>query len=153
MIIDDEESNWSEVILRGIVFYPNKNALNWCASSIEYTLTLKQVKDILEIFSCLDNKQNAFREGLLSGLYGTREEIENERVLFLKEHNAESLPLLIKSKPFQYPRTSSKSKRKEGFSSIKLGFSPLSAMNQDLFDLSKCYPLSSGGQWRLQASS
>ena len=58
MIIDDQEFNWSEVILRGIVFYPDLEALNWCASSIEYTLTLKEVIDISVTFSCLNNKKN-----------------------------------------------------------------------------------------------
>jgi len=50
----DKESNWSEVILRGMVFYPKMDTLRWCASSVEYTLSLKEVQDILEIFSCLE---------------------------------------------------------------------------------------------------
>ena len=57
MIIDDEiESIWSRVKLRGIVFYPNMDTFKWCAASVEYTLSLKKVKDILEIFSCFENK-------------------------------------------------------------------------------------------------
>jgi len=90
---------------------------------------------------------------LLSGKQGTRKQIENERALFLKEHNAETLPLLLKSEPFRYQQTPSKSKIKAGFSSVKLGFSSLPTANYPLFDPSKCYPLSAESLWRLQFSS
>jgi len=89
---------------------------------------------------------------LLSGKQGTRKQIENERALFLKEHNAETLPLLLKSEPFKYQQTPSKSIIKAGFSSVKLGFSPLPAANYPLFDPSKCYR-SAESLWRLQFSS
>lgn len=153
MIIDDKESIWSEVKLRGIVFYPNKDTFRWCASSVEYTLSLKEVKDILKVFSCFENKQNEPRKELLSGKYGTREEIENERALFLKENKAENLPALIKSAPFRYQQIPFESKIKAGFSSVKLGFSPLYAVNYSICDSSKCYPLLAVSSWRLQASN
>jgi len=57
MIIDrTTESIWSGVKLRGIAFYPNMDTLKWCAASVEYTLSLKEVNDILDIFSCFENK-------------------------------------------------------------------------------------------------
>jgi hypothetical protein len=90
---------------------------------------------------------------LLSGRYGIREKIKKERALFLKEHKVKSLSALIKSKPFKYQQTHSESKRKAGFSSIKFGFSPLSVVKYPLFDPSRCYPLSTGSSWKLQASS
>jgi len=78
---------------------------------------------------------------VLSGQHGTKEEIENMRDLFLKEHKVESLSALIKAVPFRYQQTLSVSKRKYWFSSVKLGFSPL-PVNNTLFDSSKFYPLS-----------
>jgi len=90
---------------------------------------------------------------LLSGKYGTREEIEKERALFLKEHNAESLSAFFKSAPFRYQQTPFEPKIKAGFSSVKLGFSPLPAVNFTFFDSSKCYSLSAVSSWRLQASN
>ena len=147
-IMGDKESNWSEVILRGMVFYPKMDTLRWCASSVEYTLSLKEVQDILEIFSCLEQKDNEFKEEYLSGKSGTRKEIEDMRAMFLLKDKAKSLSELIKSGHFCHQKTSELI-TKAGFSSVKLGFSPRPPVNYTLFDSSKSYPHSAVSQLRV----
>lgn len=82
--VEGFKSDWNEVKLRGIAFYPNINTSSWCASSEEYTLTLDQVQRLQIIFSSLSDGNSRFSKEILSGKGASTDLIEMERDRFLK---------------------------------------------------------------------